>query len=309
MNTILREVMPLLLITSLFLVSPQDSAWATLMGISQDDTLVAYREDITRAREDGTHDQFSLIHTLDSTSGYRVATFRASSIHRLSHAGRPLKLSKAKLRHDNPRFAEAYPYKRWASLKKRKAFKKTQATIDGDIVALRCDSDTKCQKEQNGHVVHLAAPQDEALGFGITLTSPNNESTSVVSARLPGQQGQRLAAKGEFYVSSKGRVSVLVTNFLSRRGQDAVAIPQIQIAYSRETQVMARALRPTQPRRASLSDPSKIRVRVQDSQDEQAHLRAQRKEAMAKLTTKEKRILRRRQHVMNKMVAQYTGRK
>ena len=300
--------MTTLLLSLLMTTSPQPSSWVEFIGFSKDEQIVAYREDINQKRADGTHDQYSLYHTLDSESGYTIASFRATAIHRLTPRGRPLRISKKKLHRDNPRFAKAYSNRKWRKLRKRKKFDKTLIPVDGQSVQLHFDNDIRGQQQQSEGATHMVSPSGTALGFAVIAQDTAGFSVPVGVARLEGAAGQHLAAKGQLYLSSSGKTAVWTTIFLSRYPGAVRSIPRVQVTRFAQPIALQTAPSPVHPKSRQVNaGPVQLRARVSDAAPADGMLRQHAQLAYAKLTPKNRRELRRRARQMETMVHHFTG--
>ena len=223
-----------LLIIALTVSAPatSESAWAEFAGFSNDERVAAYRHDVHQSREDGTVDQYSLIQTVDVRSGYPVATFRASAIHRLdAKTGRPLKIKKSELLSDNPKFANAYPNKRWTKLEKRQGFKVRALDMAQGTLELTADKDVQGSGEGNKDKVMLVAAPSSPLGFSAVAKNDAGKQVRIGRFRQDGAQGKSIAAQVMAYTSRSGEAIAVVALFLVNENGQARGVPAVQVKH------------------------------------------------------------------------------
>jgi hypothetical protein len=217
-----------LLCTVALLAAPETNEWAEFLGFTADGRFAAYRKDVDTRRDDGTHDQYSVIQTIDLVTGKPVARFKATAIHRLDPTGKPMNVKEEELGAANPWFRDAYPNKSWKKLTKRTAVASTKLDLGSGAVELHLDDDVSATEDPQKDALYFAAAAGQPLGFGAIVDAPPHPMV-LAHRRVEPTAKAMTVARVQAFAAKNGKAVALVTIFLVNDGKTARTTTHVDV--------------------------------------------------------------------------------
>lgn len=139
----------------------------TFLGFSANETVTAWRVQVSQPQANGVTDRFTVIHVVDANTNALKATFRGSSgISRSRTAGTGrTSVSTATLLQDNPKFAKALPYSEWQRFSRKAHWWKKLVPMNDPQIRLLADDDMRADLKAGDECIGVITKPGSPMGY------------------------------------------------------------------------------------------------------------------------------------------------